>query len=134
MSVVGVGIDSVDVARFKAVLARRPRLAARLFTQGERDDAMMRRDPTERLAARFAAKEATMKALGTGIGGFAFKDVEVVAQGGAGAERRAPALKLNCAAATLADRRGVKRWHVSLTHTAQVATAVVVAETACDQS
>ena len=66
--VVGVGVDAVDVDRFRRVLGRRPGLPARLFSQDERDDAARAGDPAERLAARFAAKEAVMKALGSGIG------------------------------------------------------------------
>jgi holo-[acyl-carrier protein] synthase len=116
----GVGVDVVDVGRFGEVLARRPKIAERLFTEAERADGAG--DP-QRLAARFAAKEATMKALGTGIGGFGWHDVEVVRP-----PLGAPSLRLSAAAASLADRRGVARWHVSLTHTATVAVAMVVAE------
>ena len=127
-AVVGVGVDAVDVDRFRRLLRRRPGLAGRLFTDGERADVAATADPAERLAARFAAKEATMKALGSGIGAFALRDVEVVRAGGQGATRGAPSLRLSAAAARLADERRVTRWHVSLTHTATVAMAVVVAE------
>lgn len=116
----GVGVDAVDVDRFRDVLARRPAVADRLFTDGERADG--RGDP-QRLAARFAAKEATMKALGRGIGSFGWRDVEVVRAGSG-----APSLRLAAAAAELARQRGVARWHVSLTHTGRVAIALVVAE------
>ena len=116
----GVGVDAVDVARFGAVLARRPHIAERLFTDGERRAAAG--DP-QRLAARFAAKEATMKALGTGIGGVGWHDVELERAG-----LGPPSLRLRAAAADLADRQGVSRWHVSITHTATVAVAMVVAE------
>ena len=126
--VVGVGVDAVDVARFRQVLARRPGVAERVFTDGERVDAARVRDPAERLAARFAAKEATMKALGRGIGSFAFRDVEVVRSAEPGAAGGRPSLRLVGDAAALAARCGVARWHVSLTHTAQVAVALVVAE------
>ena len=77
-TVVGVGLDAVDLDRFRALLARRPRLSGRLFTDGERAYAGQTADPVPRLATRFAAKEATMKALGVGLGAFAFADVEVV--------------------------------------------------------
>ncbi|HEX3948153.1 MAG TPA: holo-ACP synthase [Acidimicrobiales bacterium] len=126
--IVGVGIDAVDVDRFRLALQRRPRLADRLFTDGERADAAVSGNPAERLAARFAAKEATMKALGSGIGSFALRDVEVVRSPGTGPTSGAPSLRLAAAAAELADRRQVARWHVSLTHTSQVAIAMVVAE------
>ncbi len=126
--VVGVGVDLVDVDRFRRVLARRPGLADRLFTAGERADAAAAADPAERLAARFAAKEATMKALGEGLGAFALRDVEVVRSTTPGAARGRPSLRVSAGAAALADRRGVTRWHVSLSHTASMAVAMVVAE------
>jgi holo-[acyl-carrier protein] synthase len=116
----GVGVDAVDVARFGAALDRRPAIADRLFTAGEQRDG---RGDVQRLAARFAAKEATMKALGGGIGSVGWRDVEVVRL-----ESGEPSLRLSAAAASLAARRGVAHWHVSLTHTASVAIAMVVAE------
>jgi len=126
--VVGIGVDAVDVARFRNVLHRRPALAQRLFSDNERADAGTAADPAEQLAARFAAKEAVMKALGSGLGSFGLRDVEVVRRGGSGAASGAPSLHLTAAAAELARDRGVTRWHVSLTHTAQLAVAMVVAE------
>jgi holo-[acyl-carrier protein] synthase len=120
--VVGVGVDAVDVERFRRSLARTPGLAERLFTDDERAYAARRADPTERLAVRFAAKEAVMKALGIGLGGFAFHDVEVVR-----ASSGAPSLGVRGAAAALAVERGVTDWHVSLSHTPFTAIAVVIA-------
>ena len=122
-AVVGIGVDAVDVERFRAVLARRPGLLERLFTAGERAVAARVPDPAPRLAARFAAKEAVLKALGVGIGAAAFHDVEVVR-----ADSGQPRLVLTGTAAALAVGRGVTRWHVSLTHTDAVAVASVVAE------
>ena len=80
-AVVGVGVDAVDVERFRRVLDRRRHLAERLFTGGERAYAGAASDPVPRLSTRFAAKEATMKALGVGLGAFPFADVEVVRHG-----------------------------------------------------
>ncbi len=122
-TVSGVGIDAVDIERFGRVLARRPALAARLFTPRELDYARTAADPVPRLANRFAAKEAAMKAFGVGLGAFSFADVEVVRTGLEG-----PTLILHASAEALASRRGVSRLHLSLTHTALVAMAVVVAE------
>ncbi len=119
--IAGVGVDAVDVGRFRSVLERRPSIGERLFTPGERRDG---RGDAQRLAARFAAKEATMKALGRGLGSMGWHDVEVVR-----APSGAPSLRLTAAAAALAERHGVARWHVSLTHTDLVAVAMVVAET-----
>lgn len=118
--IAGVGVDAVDVGRFGAVLSRRPAITTRLFTDAERRDGA---GDVQRLAARFAAKEATMKALGSGMGAIAWRDVEVVR-----AESGAPSLVLTSSAAALALRRGVSQWHISLTHTATVAVAMVVAE------
>jgi len=118
----GVGIDAVDVDRFRRVIARRPRVADRVFTDSELADVARNPDPTPRLAARFAAKEAVMKALGVGIGAFAMRDVEVKR-----AESGAPGLVLVGRAASIAHGRGIGDWHVSLTHTDLVAIASVVA-------
>lgn len=120
--VVGVGIDAVDVERFRTVLGRRQRFAERVFTDAERAEAAGRQDPVPGLAARFAAKEAVMKSLSVGLGAFDFADVEVVrGEGGA------PALTVTVLAAALAEERAVAGWHISLTHTATVAMAVAVA-------
>ena len=117
---IGVGIDAVDVERFAAMLARRPELAERLFTAGERADGS---GSAARLGARFAAKEAVMKALGVGLGAFKLREVEVVLLASG-----APTLRLHGAAAELAAARGVQRWHLSLTHTALTAQAIALAE------
>jgi holo-[acyl-carrier protein] synthase len=132
--VAGIGVDAVDVARFRRILARRPGFAARFFSEAEQADARRSPDPAESLAARFAAKEAVMKALGTGLGGFALTDVEVqrgtgsVTGAAAGATAGAPTLVLRGAAAALAARQRAGLFHLSLTHTAEVAVAFVVAE------
>lgn len=117
---VGVGVDVVDVARLARVVALRgPALCRRVFTPDELRDC---RGSVRRLAARFAAKEATAKALGTGIGAIGWRDVEI--RSGA---RGAPELTLAGAAQSAATERGFDRWAVSLTHDATHAVAVVVA-------
>ena len=116
---IGIGIDAVDVARFRRVLDRTPGVAGRLFTEAELG---VEGDRVPRLAARFAAKEAVMKALGVGLGAFAFREVEVVR-----APSGQPDLVLSGSAASLAAARGVRTWRVSLTHTTAVAEAVAVA-------
>lgn len=119
MATRGVGVDVVDVQRFAAVLGRRPQLHQRLFTEAERDDA---RGKVERLAARFAAKEAVLKALGVGLGSVRWHEIEVsrLISG-------APQLRLRGAALELARRGGVDEWHLSLSHTATTSIAFVVA-------
>ncbi|MGI8778221.1 MAG: holo-ACP synthase [Acidimicrobiales bacterium] len=119
---IGIGIDAVEIDRFRVALARRPRLAGRLFTDAERAYGARSADPAPRLAARWAAKEAVMKALGVGLGAFAFCDVEVVS-----APSGAPSLALRGGAAALAEARGVTAWRLSLTHTNTLAGAVAVA-------
>ena len=121
---VGLGIDSVDIGRFGDVLARRPAMLTRLFTDGERSYAARMADPVPSLAARFAVKEAVMKALGVGLGAFGWEDVEVVRLGLAG-----PQLVVTGRAAVLAGERGITGWHVSITHTDSVASAAVAAVT-----
>jgi holo-[acyl-carrier protein] synthase len=120
--VIGLGIDAVDIGRFRTVLARRPGLAERLFTAGERAYAAGQADPAPSLAARFAAKEAAMKALGVGLGAFRWTDVEVVRLASG-----QPALRMQGAAAALASKQGVGKFLVSLTHTSSQAEAVVAA-------
>ena len=119
---IGLGVDAVEVDRFRRVLQRTPGLARRLFTDAERAYGERFSDPAPRLAARFAAKEATMKALGVGLGAFGFRDVEVRREPGG-----APFLELTGRAAELAGARGVSSFRVSLTHTDHLAQAVVAA-------
>src|SRR5215469_7869485 len=114
--IVGVGIDVVAIERFSAALRRTPSLAARLFTERER--AL----PLHSLAARFAAKEALSKALGAPRG-LQWTDVEVVT-GPAGQ----PFITVTGTVAEAARRLGVVSWHLSLSHDAGIASAIVIAE------
>jgi len=114
----GVGIDLIEIERIERALRRRPRLAERLFQPGELAFAESRTRPATHLAARFAAKEAAIKALG---GGFAPRDVEVTGGG-----QEPPALLLHGPARDRADRSGLSLT-VSLTHTREAAAAVVLA-------
>ena len=120
--VIGIGVDAVDIERFRRALLRTPTMLNRLFTDSERADAGRRPDPVPSLAARFAAREATMKALGLGLGAFGFHDVYVVR-----AESGAPSLVVRSRAAELASQQGISQWHLSLTHTDGVAIAFVTA-------
>jgi holo-[acyl-carrier protein] synthase len=116
----GVGIDLLEVERMERALARRPRLANRLFTDAERAYAERRARPAQHLAARFCAKEAVAKALE--LRAWTPRDVEVIG-GGDGP----PAVRLSGRAAERAEELGVEV-HVSLTHTRGMAGAVAVAE------
>ncbi len=123
--VLGIGIDLCEVARIRRAVARfGDRLLERCFTPRERGDCLARRDPAPGLAARWAAKEAAAKALGTGLGGqVGWLEVEVARTGGG-----APELRLSGAAAAEATQRGVVRLHLSLTHERGMAAAVVILE------
>jgi holo-[acyl-carrier protein] synthase len=121
--IVGLGTDLVEVPRFRLAMERRgERLGLRLFSDDERAYAYRQKDPAKSLAARFGAKEAVMKALGVGLWKFKLRDVEVVRQRGG-----APRVMLHGRAAELADERGVRDWHLSLTHTGSTALAVAIA-------
>lgn len=118
MTTRGVGIDVVDVARFALALERHPKLETRLFTERERQDAHSR---PERLAARFAAKEAVLKTLRVGVGAAPWHSIEVERD-----PSGAPSLRLSGAAARLAQSRGVTTMHLSMSHTHVTAAAFVV--------
>jgi holo-[acyl-carrier protein] synthase len=121
--IVGIGVDAVDVARMRQILERTPSFRVRTFTDDERAYCEQMNDPSERFAVRFAAKEAVMKAMGLGLGSFGFYDCETVV-----AESGAPSLVLRGPALDHANERGITNWHVTLTHTAITAVAMVVAE------
>jgi holo-[acyl-carrier protein] synthase len=118
----GVGIDAVDIDRFRRSLARTPTLRQRLFVAEELDYVATQADPVPSLAVRFAAREAVMKALGVGLGAFGFHEVWVQR-----ARTGLPSLVVTGAALTLARERQVDTWHLSLSHTASTAIACVVA-------
>jgi holo-[acyl-carrier protein] synthase len=109
----GIGIDLIEIERIEAVLERRPRLAERLFTEGELAYARDRARPGRHLAARFAAKEAVIKALGTAVPP---ASIEVVAG-------EPPRVALSGRAAEVAAGREVS---VSLTHSRDNAAAVAL--------
>ncbi|MEZ0114392.1 holo-[acyl-carrier protein] synthase [Catenulispora sp. EB89] len=114
--ILGVGIDVVDVERFATSLSRTPALREKLFTPGERERG------TASLAARFAAKEALAKALGAPRG-LRWHDAEVVTL-----PDGRPELRVTGTIAALAEERGIRAFHVSLSHDAGIASAVVIAE------
>jgi holo-[acyl-carrier protein] synthase len=115
----GLGIDLIEIERVESALARRPRLAHRLFRSGELEAAAGRARPGRHLAARFAAKEAAIKALGGACGP---RDVEVVGD-------PVPSLRLHGRALAAAEREGFELT-LSMTHSREAAAAVVVARPA----
>jgi holo-[acyl-carrier protein] synthase len=114
---VSVGVDLLEIDRLERALARRPRLAERLFTEEERRYAAARARPCQHLAARFCAKEAVAKALG--MEAWSFRDVEVL--GGDGP----PRVRLYGKVAERAEQLGVEV-EVSLTHSRRDAAAVAI--------
>ena len=114
------GVDMVSIPRFARALERHgERLLARVFTPGE---VALCGGQVASLAARFAAKEAVVKALGTGIGPVTWREVEVLRE-----ENGAPRLVLHGAATRRAREQGLHTWSISLRHTREMAVAFVVA-------
>jgi holo-[acyl-carrier protein] synthase len=124
MRIIGHGIDLVSVARIESMLRDHgDRFLERCFTPGERAAARDRRRAAEHLAARFAAKEAFLKALGTGLtGGISWTEIEVVTL-----PTGQPTLSLTGQAAHLARERGISETFLSLSHTDSTAIASVIA-------
>lgn len=120
---IGIGVDAVEIERFRRSLERTPSMRERLFTPAELAYVRPKSDPVPSLAARFAAREAVMKALGLGLGAFGFHEVSV-----ARIDSGQPLLLVEGRARELAAAAGVNRWHLSLTHSDLVAIAYVVAE------
>jgi holo-[acyl-carrier protein] synthase len=120
---VRVGVDIVSVARIARVDQRRPRFGERVFTPSELAYCRGRKRQHEHMAARFAAKEAVLKAFGTGLGeGMRWTDLEIDRDSGG-----RPLVRLSGAAAAWADREGLADIDLSLSHTGELAIAHVVA-------
>lgn len=119
--IVGIGVDVVDLARFERAVSRTPGLLPRLFAESERSDGG-RILALSSLAARFAAKEALIKAIG-GSAGVRWHDMAVVSDG-----LRNPNLQVHNALADIVAARGITSIHLSMSHDAGVAIAYVIAE------
>ena len=120
--IVGIGVDAVEIDRFRRSLERTPSMKTRLFTQEELEYVEPHDDPSASLAARFAAREAVMKAMGVGLGAFEFHDVWVQR-----ADSGRPTLAVTGRAEQIANDLGVTDWHLSITHTDTTAIAYVIA-------
>ena len=117
-----VGIDVIEIARVRAVLERHPeRFLSRVFT---REEAAFCRGRVPELAARFAAKEAVMKALGTGARGLAWREIEILPN-----QRGKPLVYLHGLAKARAEAIGLRGVDISLTHSHELAIAAVVGAT-----
>jgi holo-[acyl-carrier protein] synthase len=120
--IIGVGIDVAEIERFRVAMERTPGMAERLFLDRELLLPSGERRGYASLAARFAAKEALAKSLGA-PGGLHWTDAEVYVE-----DSGQPRLRVRGTVAACAAALGVKSWHVSLSHDAGVASAVVIAE------
>lgn len=120
--IAGIGVDIVDIARFEAALRRTPELAARLFTEAERNGVSERHAPTASLAGCFAAKEAVAKVLGAPPG-LRWTDAEIL-RNAAGR----PFLTVRGTVAAAAGELGIGAWHLSLSHDGGLCVAMVVGE------
>jgi holo-[acyl-carrier protein] synthase len=123
--IVGIGIDLIEIERVRAIHARHPeRFSNRVLTDAEKSYVFAHADPTQRLAGRFAAKEAAVKALGVGIAeGLRWKDVEVLPDA-----LGKPVLNLYGNAAQRAQSLGATIFHVTITHSESLAMAQVILE------
>ncbi len=122
--ILGTGIDLSSIGRIKAALERSgDAFLRRVFTAAERQYALAHREPERPLAARFAAKEAAIKALGGWAPTMSWQDMEILR-----AAEGPPVLLLHGGARARADAMGVRAIHVSLTHEADMAAAMVVLE------
>lgn len=123
--IVGIGVDIIEISRILALREKQGHdFFDRCYTERETAYCLKKKNADESLAARFAAKEAVMKALGTGWAeGVSFKNIELVREGEA-----APYIVLHGAAAELAARRGIAKIHISVSHCKEYAVAHAVAE------
>jgi holo-[acyl-carrier protein] synthase len=123
--IISIGIDIIEVARVREVLLRTPRFVERVYTAGERAYCESRGVVSaQHYAARFAAKEAALKALQTGwSGGIAWQDVEITAQASG-----APVLLFTGRARELYEQTGATSAHLSISHTSEHAIAQVILE------
>lgn len=122
----GIGIDIIEVPRIAAQLSKDQRFKHRLFTDGEITYCEAKRFKAQNYAARFAAKEALLKALGTGLSGrMKWTDIEVVHD-----DTGRPEIRVTGGVKRIVEKAGVSNIHVSVSHVRDLAVAVVVAEKA----
>ncbi|HEV2681019.1 MAG TPA: holo-ACP synthase [Rhodanobacter sp.] len=129
MSIVGHGIDMVPIEEIRRLVSSADgHFIVQCFTESEREDSGTGSNQPERLAGRFAAKEAVAKALGVGWGdGVAWTDIEILSR-----ESGAPFVELHSLVELVADALGIRRWLLSITHSDEYALASVIALSDCE--
>ena len=120
MRILGLGVDLAEIDRVERVLEKYPRFAERCFTDHEREYAFRFANPSRRLAARFAGKEAVMKSMGTGWRRIRWKDIEITGGG-------KPTVRMSGNASRRADMLGVTEILVTITHTDTSALVMAIA-------
>lgn len=121
--IIGIGVDSIEIARVAVSVQKNPRLGQRLFTSRELEQLPPGGKAWSRLAALFAAKEAVFKALGTGLSGHSWLQVEIIHN-----QQGAPQVRLRDKARETAAGCGIRRLHISLSHDRERAVAFCIAE------
>lgn len=119
MRIIGLGVDLADISRVERVFAKYPRFIDRCFTEHEKEYALRFANPSRRLAARFAGKEAVMKSMGTGWRRIRWTDIEITGGG-------KPTVRMTGRAAARAEMLGVTEIHVTITHTDDTAMVMAV--------
>ncbi len=125
MAIIGTGVDIVETSRIADLMGNHPeRFLERCFTSNEQQDSQSTKRQLEHLSARFAAKEAALKALGTGWSqGIGWTDIEVLKENSG-----KPVLNITGRAKEIADEMGITKWHLSMSHITTHAIATVIAE------
>jgi holo-[acyl-carrier protein] synthase len=124
LAIIGIGTDLARIERFRKFLQPGNKVLQRIFADDERSYALQKKDPAPHLAARFAAKEAYVKALGTGLrDGLSWRQVVVVRD-----PLGCPSLQLSGRAAEMLEERGAKSTHLSYSHDGEYAVATVILE------
>ena len=119
----GVGTDLVEIGRIQKAIEKNPRFLQKVYTEEEIRYCQRKKNPWQSFAARFAAKEAVSKALGTGLGKIGLTDIEVQNQ-----STGQPQIVLHGAAQIFAQTHGIKRVHISLSHSEVYAIATAIVE------
>ena len=121
--ILGLGNDIVEIHRIKSALEKNPRFLSRVFTTKEQEYFVSRKMKIESIAGGFAAKEAVSKAIGTGFRDFSMKDIEVLRD-----LNGKPFVMLHENALKAANQKGIKEFHISISHSREFAFAVAAAE------